>query len=51
MEINCHHLFVKNIISRVFEKPHKKLYLNQLRYSFASLSKALGYTVSVYMCG
>lgn len=24
IEINCHHLFVKNIVSRVFEKPHKK---------------------------
>lgn len=24
MEINCHYLFVKNIVSRVFKKPHKK---------------------------
>lgn len=24
MEIDCHYLFVKNIVSRVFEKAHKK---------------------------
>ncbi|OLQ48184.1 hypothetical protein BHT95_16065 [Bacillus paralicheniformis] len=24
MEINCHHLYIKNIVSRVLEKPHKK---------------------------
>ncbi|PAC96176.1 hypothetical protein DI291_0330 [Bacillus paralicheniformis] len=37
------HVFLKNLI--------KKLYLNQLRYSFSSLSKGLGYTASVYMYG